>query len=114
MVVRRLEYFGFVLERETEPLRGRWPDDLAPAARSALVAALLAGETPHPDQGRVRKALERFGQYWRRSGGQLAAAAGDRVAQILAGQMAGGRARGDFLPAPPSPGGGHPVPAGSP
>src|SRR5256885_13164180 len=93
MVVRRLEYFGFVLERETEPLRGRWPDDLAPAARSALVAALLAGETPHPDQGRVRKALERFGQYWRRSGGQLAATAGDRVAQSLAGQMADG----DFL-----------------
>jgi len=97
MVVRRLEYFGFVLERETEPLRGRWPDDLAPAARTALVAALLAGETPHPDQGRVRKALDRFGQYWRRSGGELAAAAGDRVAQILAGQLAGVGSWDDFI-----------------
>src|SRR5207249_10612926 len=54
MVARRLDYFGFVLEREVEPLRGHWPDALAPAARTALVAALLAGETPHPDQGRVR------------------------------------------------------------
>src|SRR5204862_78737 len=26
LVARRLEYFGFVLEREVEPLRGRWPD----------------------------------------------------------------------------------------
>ena len=96
-VVRRLEYFGFVLERETEPLRGRWPDDLAPAARAALVAALLAGETPHPDQGRLRKALDRFGQYWRRSGGQLAAAAGDRVAQTLASQLAGVASWDDFI-----------------
>ena len=99
VVVRRLEYFGFVLERETEPLRGRWPDDLAPAARAALVAALLAGETPHPDQGRVRKALDRFGQYWRRSGGQMAAAAGDRVAQILAGRLAGVGSWDDFIAA---------------
>ena len=97
MVARRLEYFGFVLEREVEPLRGRWPDGLAPAARAALVAALLAGDTPHPDQGRVRKALEWFGAYWRRSGGQLAAAAGDRVAALVAAQLVGVSSWDDFI-----------------
>ena len=99
LVARRLEYFGFVLEREVEPLRGRWPDALAAAARAALVAALLAGDTPHPDQGRLRKALERFGAYWRRSGGQLAAAAGDRVAALLAAQLAGVSSWDDFIAA---------------
>src|SRR5438128_3906744 len=97
MVARRLEYFGFVLEREVEPLRGRWPDALAPAARAALVAALLAGDTPHPDQGRVRKALERFGLYWRRSGGQVAEAAADRVAARLAAQLADVASWDDFI-----------------
>src|SRR5213593_4947010 len=47
MVVRTVEYFGFVLEREVEPLRSPFPPDLAAAARAA--------ETPHPDQGRIRK-----------------------------------------------------------
>ena len=97
MVARRLEYFGFVLEREVEPLRGHWPDALAPAARTALVAALLAGETPHPDQGRLRKALERFGLYWRRSGGQVVEAAADRVAVRLAAQLAGIASWDDFI-----------------
>src|SRR2546425_775453 len=75
MAVRTVEYFGFVLERDSEPLGSPFPPDLAAAARAALVQAVLAGETPHPDQGRVRRALERFGFYWRRSGGQLTEAA---------------------------------------
>src|SRR5207247_1271107 len=72
MVVRTVEYFGFVLEREVEPLRSPFPPDLAAAARAALVQALLAGETPHPDQGRIRKELEPFGFYWRPFGGRRA------------------------------------------
>src|SRR5256886_355246 len=88
MVVRTVEYFGFVLEQEVEPLRSPFPPDLAAAAPAALVQAPLAGETPHPDQGRIRKALERFGFYWRRSGGRLADAAGERLAAPLLAQPA--------------------------
>jgi len=88
MVVRTVEYFGFLLERETEPLRGPFPPELTDAARAALVAAVLAGATPHPDQGSVRRALERFGSYWRRSGGTLGAAASERLAEQLAMQLA--------------------------
>ena len=87
MTVHTVSYFGFVLERDSEPLPNPFPPELADAARGALVQALLAGETPHPDQGRVRRALERFGFYWRRSGGRLAEAATDRVTAQLATQL---------------------------
>ena len=88
MVVRTVSYFGFLLEREVEPLKDPFPPDLAAAARAALVEALLAGHTPHPDQGAVRRALERFGFYWRRSGGRLEAAASERVGARVAAQLA--------------------------
>src|SRR6266498_1348741 len=89
MVVRTVEYFGFTLDREVEPLPSPFPDELADSARRALVHALLAGETPHPDQGKVRRALERFGHYWRRSGGRLTQANGERIAGQIAAQIAG-------------------------
>ena len=88
MVVRTVEYFGFVLERDVEPLATPFPGELADPARTALVEALLAGETPHPDQGRLRRALERLGFYWRRSGGRLAAAGTERVAARLGAELA--------------------------
>src|SRR5437879_749721 len=88
MVVRTVEYFGFVLERDVEPLANPFPGDLADGARGALVEALLAGETPHADQGRLRRALERLGFYWRRSGGRLAGTATDQVAALLGAQLA--------------------------
>jgi hypothetical protein len=87
MTVHTVSYFGFVLARDSEPLANLFPPALADAARGALVQALLAGETPHPDQGRVRRALERFGFYWRRSGGRLAQAATDQVAAQLGTQL---------------------------
>ncbi len=87
MTVHTVSYFGFVLERDSEPLANPFPPELADAARGALVQALLAGETPHPDQGRIRQALERFGFYWRRSGGRLAQAATDQVATQLGTQL---------------------------
>ncbi len=87
MTVHTVSYFGFVLERDSEPLANPFPPELADAARGALVQALLAGETPHPDQGRIRQALDRFGFYWRRSGGRLAQAATDQVATQLGTQL---------------------------
>jgi hypothetical protein len=89
MEVRTVMYFGFTLDREVEPLRSPFPPELADAARNALVQAVLAGDTPHPDQGRVRRALERFGHYWRRSGGKLTQAHSDLLAEQIAAQLAG-------------------------
>src|SRR5207249_3281170 len=79
------------------PLPNPFPQQFAGAARAALVEALLAGHTPHPDQARVRRALERFGFYWRRSGGRLAEAATEQIAARLAGQLERVASWDDFL-----------------
>jgi hypothetical protein len=88
MVVRAVEYFGFTLDRDVEQLPSPFPEELADAARQALVQAILAGETPHPDQGKVRRGLERFGHYWRRSGGQLSQARSEELSEQIAAQLA--------------------------
>ena len=87
MLVRTVTYCGFVLDRDVEPLPNPFPTELAGAARAALVEALLGGGTPHPDQARIRRALERFGVYWRRSGGRLSQASTESVAARLAAQL---------------------------
>ena len=97
MLVHTVEYFGFTLDRDVEPLRGPFAPELADLARAALVQALLAGETPHPDQGRVRRALERFGYYWRRSGGRLEQAQSDQLAEQIAAQIARVQSWDDFV-----------------
>ena len=97
MVVRAVEYFGFTLDRDVEPLPSPFPEELADAARQALVQALLAGETPHPDQGKVRRALERFGHYWRRSGGQLSQARSEKLSEQIAAQLARVRSWDEFI-----------------
>jgi len=97
MVVRAVEYFGFTLDRDVEPLPSPFPEELADAARQALVQALLAGETPHPDQGKVRRALERFGHYWRRSGGQLSQARSEELSEQIAAQLTRVRSWDQFI-----------------
>src|SRR2546430_2056050 len=79
------------------PLPGPFPAELADAARTALVEALLAGDAPHPDQGRLRRALERLGFYWRRSGGRLAGTATEQLAALLGTQLARVGSWEDFL-----------------
>jgi len=60
---------------------------------------VLAGETPHPDQSKLRRALERLGHYWRRSGGRLMQAHGDRLAEQIAAQIAPVRSWDEFIAA---------------
>jgi hypothetical protein len=88
VAVREVTYFGFVLARDADPLPSPFPFDLADAARAALRDALLAGATPHPDQTAVRRALERLGFYWRRSGGTLPQAETAAAAARLDEQLA--------------------------
>ena len=97
MRVRTVSYFGFLLERDVEPLPSPFPRELTAAARAALVEALLAGHTPHPDQARVRRALERLGFYWRRSGGRLTQAATEHVSARLGAQLSGVDSWDEFI-----------------
>jgi ATP-dependent helicase HrpA len=96
-VSRRLSYFGFELETGIEPLTGRIPDELLPLARGALAAALLDGETPHPDQGRIRRAASQLREWWRRSGGTLVHAAEPELRAWIGAQLEGVRSWKDFL-----------------
>lgn len=68
---RRMSYFGFELETVVEDIEGSIPEPLREMARDALTDALMAGETMHPDQSRMRRALEELGELWRRSAGTL-------------------------------------------
>jgi ATP-dependent RNA helicase HrpA len=69
VVVRRgLEYFGFQLERDEEPI-SEWSPDLAPSVNKALALALARGEARHPAVRRHHAQVERIREYHRRSGG---------------------------------------------
>ena len=96
-VERRRSYFGFDLDTEVEPLRGELPATLRDDARDVLADALMAGETPHPDQGRVRRAVEALDELWRRSGGTLAAAAPASVRALVRAQLEPVGSWDDFL-----------------
>jgi len=88
-VSRDLSYFGFHLETETELLEGDIPSDLRPAALDALTDALLAGDTVHPDQGRLRRALGELDELWRRSGGTLERAGRPQIGELIRAQLEG-------------------------
>jgi len=87
-ICRTRGYFGFDLDTVSEPLTGRFPDELAESAREALAAALLAGEVEHPDRGVVRRAAARAREYWRRAGGTLPLASETALTDELLGQLA--------------------------
>jgi hypothetical protein len=97
---QRLTYFGFQLDAVVEPLDDDVPGDLLPLLADALAGALLAGETVHPSQGRVRRAAAELGELWRRSGGTLAAANPVAVRAALAAQLMGVRSWRGFLATP--------------
>jgi ATP-dependent helicase HrpA len=86
-VERRRSYFGFELDTEVEPLRGAVPEALRSAMRDVLARALVAGETVHPDQGRVKRALAVLDEWWRRAGGTLPSAAPDAVRALIRAQL---------------------------
>ena len=96
-IERRRSYFGFELDTEVEPIRGAIPAALRESARDVLTDALIAGETTHPDQGRLKRALTVLDELWRRSGGTLPAASPDAVRAAIRAQLEGIESWDDFL-----------------
>ena len=94
---RRLSYFGFELDTVVEELEGTIPVELQSLARETLTDALMAGETMHPDQGRVRRALEELGELWRRSAGSLSHISSGSLRQRLLDQLNDVTSWGGFL-----------------
>ena len=89
MAFRKLTYFGFELETGVEELEGDFPPALVEQAREALATALLEGDSPHPDQGRIRRTVQELDELYRRSGGELTAVSPAALREILRTQMAG-------------------------
>ena len=101
LVVRqRLEYFGFELDALVEPLDDPVPPEFRESLADALAGMLLAGETVHPGQGRLRRAAQELGELWRRSGGTLAAAAPDAVRARVRERLAAVTGWRSFLDTP--------------
>ncbi len=69
VLVRRVDYFGFELQRDAEPVE-QFPPDLAPRARALLADAVARGESRHPAVRRNQPAVENVREAWRRSGGR--------------------------------------------
>jgi len=78
-IARRLDYFGFNLERGMERIRGDIPAEYRDAARTLLATALAAGEVDHPYRPRIDRAVQSLDEYWRRSGGALTGVDRDSV-----------------------------------
>src|SRR5215208_775306 len=89
MIERRRSYFGFDLETEIEPLEGEIPPELQSAARDVLAAALVAGDTTHPDQQRLRRTLAELDELWRRSGGTLTSLSPEAIRSRIRAQLEG-------------------------
>jgi hypothetical protein len=66
---RRVDYHGFELEREIEPIEAFSPD-IAPRARRVLAEALARGEARHPGARKNQDAIESIRETYRRSGGK--------------------------------------------
>ncbi len=88
-VSRLLTYFGFELETVTELLELEIPAELRDQALAALADALLLGDTVHPDQARIRRAVGELEELWRRSGGTLAQASREHLHGVIRRQLDG-------------------------
>ena len=97
VVARRLSYFGFDLDSETELLDGDIPPTLRLLALDALAGAVLDGETAHPDQGRIRRAVGELDELWRRSGGTLPNASRAHLRGVIRAQLEPVTSWGSFL-----------------
>lgn len=65
---RSTEYFGFILDRESEPVK-QFPAELAPLARRTLAEALARSEAQHMAVKKNQAAIEEVRELYRRSGG---------------------------------------------
>ena len=97
IIERRRTYFGFELDTEVEVIEGEFPAELAEQAGDALAAALVQGETQHPDQGRLRRTLAELDELWRRSGGTLPSVSPGSLRALLRRQLDGATSWEQFL-----------------
>jgi hypothetical protein len=98
--VETVEYHGFVLDRQRQPLLGELEPALLPKAREAMARAVMEGKSRHPNRSSIARAARRLDEYWRRSGGTMRDAARGRVLDLLVDQVGSVTSWEQFLETP--------------
>ncbi|HEY4307291.1 MAG TPA: DEAD/DEAH box helicase [Gemmatimonadaceae bacterium] len=95
MLRRRVEYHGFELEREIEPV-DEFSPALAQKARHVLAEAIARGEARHPGAHQDRAAIESVRETYRRSGGKTPRLSLGELTEVYEKQLADLNAMSDF------------------
>ena len=85
---RRVQYHGFELERESDPI-DEFPPELASRARHVLAEALARGEARHPGARRNEADIDAVRETYRRSGGRTPRLSFADLTAIYEDQLAG-------------------------
>ena len=96
---RRLTYFGFELERESESIED-FPGGLEQETRRALAEALAKGEARHAAVNRNRVAVEEIREIYKRSGGATPRLGLPELTRMYEEALADVRSLDDFRAAP--------------
>ena len=83
---RRVEYYGFELEREIEAI-DEFPPELVPQARRTLAESMARGEARHHAIAKNRQAIEEVREVYRRSGGKTPRLGERELADVYARQL---------------------------
>ena len=92
---RRVEYFGYELEHELEPVED-FPSGLEDEARRLLAQALARGEARHRSVQTNRPAIEEVREIWRRLGGTTPRLGEAELAALYEQKLAGIASMDDF------------------
>ena len=92
---RRVEYYGFELERELESLE-EFPPELAARARRVLAESLARHEARHLAVKKNRAAIEEIRELFRRSGGKMPALGVQELATLYESQLGAVNSMEDF------------------
>ncbi len=96
---RRVDYFGFELEREREAIQ-EFPPGLEGDARRVLAHALARGEARHAAVSRNQPAIEQVRDAWRRSGGRTPKLGEAELAAWYESQLGDARTMQEYRAAP--------------
>jgi ATP-dependent helicase HrpA len=99
-VRRAVEYYGFVLERDIEPIDDVFPPDVADVARATLADAAARFEARHRSLKDLRPRVEEVREVWRRSGGRTAKFGTKELAALFLEQLREVRSFEEFRAAP--------------
>jgi hypothetical protein len=92
---RKVEYFGYELERELEPVE-EFPEGMEDEARRLLAQALARGEARHRSVQTNRPAIEEVREIWRRLGGTGPRLGEAELTKLYEAKLAGIRSMDEF------------------